>query len=114
MLFIPRKKRTPQIKFVGGSTIKRCGLHSYHCAIEVKWQSCPGAKLIKHHAMKRYGGSGSTIPPFLTSALDGGEWSASRPLYLREKRGRRLGGPHSRYGYCGVEKNILPLPEIEP
>jgi hypothetical protein len=24
-------------------------------------------------------GSGGTVPPFLTTALDGGEWSASRP-----------------------------------
>jgi hypothetical protein len=28
--------------------------------------------------MKTYGGGG-TAPPFFTSALDGGEWSASRP-----------------------------------
>jgi hypothetical protein len=29
--------------------------------------------------METYGGGGSVSPPFLTSALDGGEWSASRP-----------------------------------
>jgi hypothetical protein len=29
--------------------------------------------------MKRYGGSGGIAPPFLISALDGSEWSASRP-----------------------------------
>jgi hypothetical protein len=34
--------------------------------------------LIKHHAKKMYGGSECIAPPFLTSALDGGEWSASR------------------------------------
>jgi hypothetical protein len=57
----------------------------------------------------------------LTSALDGGEWSASRPgrftpwetapwypLY------RRLGGPQSRSGSSGQEKNSQPQPGIEP
>jgi hypothetical protein len=32
----------------------------------------------ENHAMKAYGGSGGTVPLTLTSALDGGEWSASR------------------------------------
>jgi hypothetical protein len=36
--------------------------------------------LIKHHAMKTYGGSVEVyLHSFLTLALDGGEWSASRP-----------------------------------
>jgi hypothetical protein len=29
--------------------------------------------------MKSYGGGGGTAPPLLTSALDGGEWSGTRP-----------------------------------
>jgi hypothetical protein len=29
--------------------------------------------------MKAYGESGGIAPPFLSSALDGGEWSAWRP-----------------------------------
>jgi hypothetical protein len=58
---------------------------------------------------------------FLTLALDGGEWSASRsghalpwgkdpryPLY------RRLGGPQSQSGHRDYRKNPLPLPGIEP
>jgi hypothetical protein len=36
------------------------------------------ASLIKHHAMKTYGGEEITHP-FLTSALDGAQWSASLP-----------------------------------
>jgi hypothetical protein len=32
---------------------------------------------VKHHAMKTYGSGGIALP-FLSSALDGGEWSASR------------------------------------
>jgi hypothetical protein len=34
--------------------------------------------VIKHHVMKTYR-SGGTAPPFLTSAVDGGDLSASRP-----------------------------------
>jgi hypothetical protein len=30
--------------------------------------------------MKIYGGSGDIAPPYLTSALDGVEWLASRPV----------------------------------
>jgi hypothetical protein len=57
---------------------------------------------------------------FLTSALDGGKWSASHtghalprgkdphyPLY------RRLGGPQSRSGQR-LEEKSFPLPGIEP
>jgi hypothetical protein len=32
--------------------------------------------------METYGGGGNIAPPFLTSALDGGEWSASHPTRL--------------------------------
>jgi hypothetical protein len=52
--------------------------------------------------------------------LDESEWSASRPsrYILLEKSprcplDRRLGGPQSRSGPCGVEKNFLPLSWIE-
>jgi hypothetical protein len=52
---------------------------------------------------------------FSTSALGGGEWSASRP-------GRFIPGTHcigdtvgpkSRSGRCGEERNLLPLSVIE-
>jgi hypothetical protein len=58
---------------------------------------------------------------FLTSALDGDEWSASSlgralvpekghryPLY------RRLGGPQSLFGHRATGKILSPLPGIEP
>jgi hypothetical protein len=52
-------------------------------------------------------GSGDEVPPFLTSAPDGGEWSVSRPYCftpygnsLQCPLNRRLGGPHSRSGRC--------------
>jgi hypothetical protein len=58
---------------------------------------------------------------FLTSALDGGEWSASRPdrALPRGKNPRyplyrRLSVPQSRSGHRGYRKNPLPLPGIEP
>jgi hypothetical protein len=59
--------------------------------------------LTKHHATKPYGEVEIQIQLFLTSALDGGEWSASRPWYPSEKR---LGGRHSRSGGDGEQKNI--------
>jgi hypothetical protein len=43
--------------------------------------------------MKTYGGVEVRIaPPFLTSALDGGEWSASRPYRFNQED--RTTGPH--------------------
>jgi hypothetical protein len=44
--------------------------------------------------------------------------STTPPLYPRRKRprcplDRRLGGPQSRSGRCGVEKDLFPLPRIE-
>jgi hypothetical protein len=39
-------------------------------------QNCPCVWLVKHYAMKT-----GIAPPFLTSALDGGEWSASCPCH---------------------------------
>jgi hypothetical protein len=61
-------------------------------------------------------GSGAWLHAFLTSALDGGEWSVSGPQgkipwYPLD---RKLGGPQSRSGRCGEEKNSQPLtgPEL--
>jgi hypothetical protein len=57
--------------------------------------------------MKTYGGSGSIAPPFFTWALDGGEWSASRPRRFTPRGSapgthRRLGEP--RANLDAVEK----------
>jgi hypothetical protein len=68
-------------------------------------------------------GSGGITPPFLTSALVGKEWSASRLVALvprgkspspRCPLDRGLGGPQSRSGRCSEQKNFLSLSEIEP
>jgi hypothetical protein len=60
-------------------------------------------------------------PPFLISALDGGEWSASRlgRLIAGETAPGthwmgRLVGPLSQSGRYGEEKHLCPLPGIEP
>jgi hypothetical protein len=50
----------------------------------LKIMSCKGKVVVvllltEHHAIKAYWGSGCTVPLTLTSAIDGGEWSASRP-----------------------------------
>jgi hypothetical protein len=56
----------------------------------------------------------------LTSVLDGGQWSTSRPGALPQGKNpwypldRRLGGPQSRSGRGGEDKNSQPPPGIEP
>jgi hypothetical protein len=57
--------------------------------------------------------SGGIILPFLTSALEGREWSASRPGHYTPGKGAR--GTHWRRSRrCGVEKSLLYIPGIEP
>jgi hypothetical protein len=77
--------------------------------------------LTKHHAMKTYwgiGGIATRIPDLGTRW----KWVVSftpRPLYPKGKNpwypwDRTLGGPQSRSGRAGEEKNSQPLPGIEP
>jgi len=47
----------------------------------------------EHHTMKAYWGSGCIAPAFLISALEGGQWSASRP-------GRFTPREMARVTYC--------------
>jgi hypothetical protein len=73
--------------------------------------SCPSASLIKHYDMKAHGEVDVQIHVFLTSALVGGEWSASRPCRGKSPwypLGRRLGGPQSRPGRYGEKKSLVP------
>jgi hypothetical protein len=57
--------------------------------------TCPFASLIKHHVWR----SGGISPPKLTSAVDGGEWSASHtgPYTPRET----AAGTHWVGGWLG-------------
>jgi hypothetical protein len=61
-------------------------------------------------------GSGGIAPPFLISALHGGEWSVSSPRRFTPG-GRSLGYPFDRRlsgsQSCGEEKHLLALPGIE-
>jgi hypothetical protein len=63
--------------------------------------------------MKTYGGSGGIAPPFLTLALDGGEWSASCPSLTA---GETAPGTHCKGGWVGprASLHIMSLPGIDP
>jgi hypothetical protein len=65
--------------------------------------------------MNKYLHEYRTMKAFLTSALDGGEWWALRSGRFTPKENaplnRRLGGPQSRPGRGGEEKNFQLLPE---
>jgi hypothetical protein len=53
-------------------------------------------------------GSGGIAPPFLTSALDGGEWSASRSgRFITRERPPPLSGTHWIGGRVGPDSAIL-------
>jgi len=75
--------------------------------------------VIKYVAMKMYGGVEAYVYVFLILALDGGVVSFRlRLLYPRGKSprcalSRRLGGPQSRSGRGGEEKNFVIPPGIE-
>jgi hypothetical protein len=73
---------------------------------------------ITHHAMKMEGGDGGRGPSYLTSALHGSEWLASRPVrFAPQESARRThwigGSVGSRVGLDSVEKRkILHLPRF--
>jgi hypothetical protein len=77
--------------------------------------------LTKHHAVKTYVGMEVWLHPFLTSALDGDEWSASRPRHFtcgeRAPGAYRIGGwvgPRASLDAEAKRKKSVPLPGIEP
>jgi hypothetical protein len=74
--------------------------------------------LIKHHAVKTYWGVEVYLQAFLTSALDGGEWSASPPGHFNPRE--RAPGTHWIGGWVGpravldtVVKKKIPSPRRE-
>jgi len=73
-------------------------------------------KAVCVHAMKGYNGS-VRVSPLTNSALDGGQWLASRPSWFnpgeRVRVHRRLGKRHNWSGRFG-KQNILHLPGFEP
>jgi hypothetical protein len=61
----------------GKSTLHNCNI--FH----LKLFLC----LTKHHTMETYGGMDVQLHVFITSALDGGKWSASHPSYFTPGEG---------------------------
>jgi hypothetical protein len=75
-----------------------------------KGKVIPGLKLIKHPTMKTYRGNGGTAPPFLISALDGSEWSASRPFRLNTYTHFTVNWAHHRADLDVMEKRKISYP----
>jgi hypothetical protein len=59
--------------------------------------------LIKHVTTKTWG-SGGIAPPFLTSALDGGEWPVSNPDRFTPRK--MAPGPHWIGGWVGLRDSL--------
>jgi hypothetical protein len=63
-------------------------------------------------------GNGGISSSFSTSALDGGEWSATHSCSFRDEKPRfsldtRLGGPHNGMDAVEKSKNSFPLHRME-
>jgi hypothetical protein len=73
---------------------------------------------MKYYTMNIYGGVEVQLHA-LTLALNGGEWSVSRPSHftLGERfpnpLHKRLSGPQSQSGHDGYDRNSLPVLGIE-
>ena len=85
------------------------------CLIKLLPAWVPLSLNVPVHAMKAYRKSRGVPPIFLTSALDGGEWSCSIPGRSRPGKeswyplNRRLCGPQMWFGQCvWGEKNLSP------
>jgi hypothetical protein len=115
VVFLGYSRRMPGYYFaIGQSDIL---LHPSQLTIKVKLS----LYLTKHHAMKACWGSGRIAPHILDLGTRL-RWVVSfttRPLYPQGKSpwyllDRRLGGPQSRSGCGGEEKNSQPPLRIEP
>jgi hypothetical protein len=65
-------------------------------------QRWPFALLPMHHAIKIY------------TNMWQWRYSSTKQASARYPLDTKLGGPHSRFGSSGVEKDVLPVPEFEP
>jgi hypothetical protein len=86
--------------------------------VKCKGKVTPVLFLTEHHAMKAYWGWRCSSIHSLTSALDGGEWSASRPCRFTPRE--RSPGTHWIGGWMGprsgldaVVKRKIPSPRRE-
>jgi hypothetical protein len=79
---------------------KKCRAFSQSLQVEGKGKFVPVLfLLIDHYAMKAYWGSGGMPSHYLTSALDAGEWSASRTGRFTPRE--RASGTHWIGGWVG-------------
>jgi hypothetical protein len=110
----------PPIQWVHGSLslgIKRPGRESEHSYLS-KGKVVPVPVLNEHHAMEAYGGVEVQFHVFLTSALDGGELSASRLSHFttteRAPRTHWTGGRVGlRAGLHAVVKRKIPSANVK-
>lgn len=74
-------------------------------------------KFVPVHAMTALRVAEVLLQSFLNSALDGGQWSTSRPDTFIDKHiaplNIRLAGTHKHPGRLGEGKHLLPLQGIE-
>jgi hypothetical protein len=69
-----------------------------------KGKFVPVLFITEHHVMKTYWGIGGQLHVFLTSALDGGEWPASRPSRFTPRE--RVSGTHWIGGWVGTTAGL--------
>jgi len=84
------------------STISTASHETKTGKVRVKLSSCLTKRILclsNHHAMKTYGGVDVQLQAFLISALDGGEWLASR-------LGRCTHGTHRTVGRVGTREPV--------
>jgi hypothetical protein len=101
---------------------EKCWLVSVHKTCEYYFGECKGKVVPVFNQAPRHcrriGGVGVYPHSFLTSALDGGEWSALRTgrFTPRERAPgtHSIREPQSRSGRGDEEKNFQPSPGIEP
>jgi hypothetical protein len=69
-------------------------------------------RLIHHHSMETYGGTEAELHAFLISALDGGQWSPSRPGRSNPEDGTPVfkGGLRARLNSMGKSEEFLFFP----
>jgi hypothetical protein len=75
--FIQSDIHTVQMQVLGGGGGEASRLFPYETSSFIELGKVP--VLPKHHDMKTFWGVEVYLHTFLTSELDGGEWSASRP-----------------------------------
>jgi hypothetical protein len=115
-----QKERMKEKRYEGRAPkLVREYIQKFRIEVKVKVKVKLFLYLTKHHAMRAYWEWRYSSSHSLTSALDGGEWSASRPGRFTPRE--RAPGTHWIGGWVGpravldaVVKHSQPPPGIEP